>query len=187
VTVKLSGLEVPPPGAGLVTVTDSVPVEAMLEAAMAAVNCVEAMNVVAGAAPPKLTVEAVTKLLPLIVSVKAAPPAAALFGEIPVIVGVGIGGGLLTGWPVPPPHPHTPITAATRTAIALGRNLTFGSNPVCPIACGHCMISSSARFLSRTWSSPPKLAQRGLSCNGRGLVRGASSSLFLVGFDYLAR
>ena len=74
-TVKLTGLEVPPPGAGLVTVTASTPVEAMLEAAMAAVNCVELTNVVAGAAPPKLTIEAATKLVPLIVSVKAAPPA----------------------------------------------------------------------------------------------------------------
>ncbi len=37
---------------------------------------------------PKLTVEAATKFVPLIVSVKAAPPATVLFGEIVVIVGV---------------------------------------------------------------------------------------------------
>ena len=80
--VKFIALEVPPPGAGLVTVTASVPVEAMLEAGMAAVNCVELTNVVAGADPPKLTIEAATKFVPLIVSVKAAPPATALFGEI---------------------------------------------------------------------------------------------------------
>ena len=36
--VKLIALEVPPPGAGLVTVTADVPVEAMLAAGMAAVN-----------------------------------------------------------------------------------------------------------------------------------------------------
>jgi hypothetical protein len=63
---------------------------------MAAVNSVELMNVAAGAAPPKSTVEAATKLVPLIVSVKAAPPAAAVFGEIVVIVGVSVGGGLLS-------------------------------------------------------------------------------------------
>jgi hypothetical protein len=54
-----------------------------------------------------LTIEAATKFVPLIVSVKAAPPAAALFGEIVVIVGVaGVGGGgrLLTDL-LPPPHP----------------------------------------------------------------------------------
>jgi hypothetical protein len=94
VTVKFIGLEVPPPAAGLVTVTASVPVEAMLEAGMAAVNCVELTNVVAGADPPKLTIEAPKKLVPLIVSVKAAPPTTALFGEIAVMVGVGLGLGV---------------------------------------------------------------------------------------------
>jgi hypothetical protein len=34
--------------------------------------------------------EAATKFVPLIVSVKAAPPATVLFGEIVVIVGVGL-------------------------------------------------------------------------------------------------
>ena len=90
VMVKLIGLEVPPPGAGLVTVTASVPVEAMLAAGMAAISCVELTNVVAGADPPKLTIETETKFVPLIVSVKAAPPARVPFGEIMVIVGVGL-------------------------------------------------------------------------------------------------
>ena len=82
VMVKFTGLEVPPSGAGLVTVTASVPVESMLEAGIAAVNCVELTNVVAGAAPPKWAIEAATKFVPLIVSVKAAPPIRLLFGEI---------------------------------------------------------------------------------------------------------
>lgn len=96
VTVKFIAFEVPPPGAGLVTVTADVPVETMLEAGMAAVNCVEFTNVVAGADPPKLTIEAATKLVPLIVIVKAAPPATEVFGEIEVIAGeviAGVGGG----------------------------------------------------------------------------------------------
>ncbi len=49
----------------------------------------------------------------------------------------------------PPPQPQTPITAAIARAIALGWNLTFGSNLVRPIVRGHIMISSSSRFLSR--------------------------------------
>jgi len=89
VTVKLIALEVPPPGAGLVTVTASVPVEAMLAAGMAASNCVELRNVVASADPPKLTTEAATKFVPLMVSPKAVLPATVLFGEIVVMVGVG--------------------------------------------------------------------------------------------------
>jgi hypothetical protein len=55
VMMKFIELEVPSPGAGLVTVTAIVPVEAMLAAAMVAVNCVELTNVMAGAALPKLT------------------------------------------------------------------------------------------------------------------------------------
>src|SRR5271154_3556843 len=98
--MKSIAMEVPPPGAGLLTVTAIVPVEAMLAAGMAAVNCVELTNVVAGADPPKLTIEAATKLVPLIVSVEAAPPATEVFGEIEVIAGeviagVGVGDGLL--------------------------------------------------------------------------------------------
>jgi hypothetical protein len=46
--------------------------------------------VVACAIPPKLTVEAVMKPIPLIIRVKAAPLAMAVFGEIVVIVGVGL-------------------------------------------------------------------------------------------------
>jgi hypothetical protein len=91
VTVKLIALEVPPPGPGLVTVTADIPAEAMPEAGMAAVNCVELTNVVL--APTKLTIEDATKFVPLIVSVKAAPPATAVFGEMEVIVGVAGGGG----------------------------------------------------------------------------------------------
>jgi hypothetical protein len=88
VTVKVITFEVPPPGAGLVTVTAGVPADAMLERGMTAVNCLELTKVVAGADPPKLTVEVATKFVPLIVSVKAAPSAGALFGEMDVIVGI---------------------------------------------------------------------------------------------------
>jgi len=96
VMVKFTAFEVLPPGAGLVTVTAGVPAEAMAAAGMAAVNCVALTNVVLRAVPPKVTIEAATKFVPLIVSVKAALPAAALFGEIVLIVGAGLdplGGG----------------------------------------------------------------------------------------------
>jgi hypothetical protein len=100
------------------------PVEAKLEAAMDAVNCVELTNVVGGAAPPKLAIESATKFVPLIVSVKAAPPATALFGEIVVIAGVGLEVGLgvevgLTVEAVPPPHParNTRLTIPEITSL----------------------------------------------------------------------
>src|SRR5690349_7645915 len=84
---KFSILDVPPPGAGLATVTDAVPADPIAAAGMAAVNCVELTNVVVGIVPPKLTIEVAIKLAPLMVSVKpAALPATALVGEIAVIV-----------------------------------------------------------------------------------------------------
>jgi hypothetical protein len=98
VMVKLTAFDVPPPGAGLVTVTGTVPAEAMAAAGMATVNCVELTTAVAGVVPPKLTTEAATKFVPLTVRVKPAPPATALVGEIAAIVGLVIVGLL-------PPHP----------------------------------------------------------------------------------
>jgi hypothetical protein len=89
--VKFLALEVPPAVTGLVTVTASIPLEAMLAAGMTAVNCMELTNVVTGADPPKLTVEAATKFVPLIVSVKVPSPTIAVFGEIVLIVGVTCG------------------------------------------------------------------------------------------------
>jgi hypothetical protein len=106
--VKLSAFEVPPTGAGFVTVTAGLPAAAIAPPGMAAVNCVELTNVVVTDVPPKATTEAATKFAPVIVSVKAEPPAAALFGEIVAIAGIGVDpldGGLLTVEAVLPPHP----------------------------------------------------------------------------------
>src|SRR5580704_18236975 len=88
---KFIAPDVPPPGAGLVTVTASVPAEATLATGMVAVNSEELTNVVAIADPPKLTIEAATKFVPLIVSVNAARPTTVVSGEIVEIVGVGLG------------------------------------------------------------------------------------------------
>jgi hypothetical protein len=91
VMVKVTAFEVPPPGAGLVNVTPTISTEAIAVAGMAAVNFVALTNVVGTAFPPKLTIEAAMKFVPLTVSVKAGPPAAALFGDIVLIVGAGLG------------------------------------------------------------------------------------------------
>ena len=82
--------DVPPPGAGLVTVTVAVPAVAISAAVMAAVSCVALTNVVVLAAPLNFTTDVDTKPVPLTVSVKAAPPAVALVGESEVSVGAGL-------------------------------------------------------------------------------------------------
>src|SRR4030095_9495748 len=77
--VKVSALEVPPPG--FTTVTCAVPAALMSPAGIAAVSWVALTNVVVRAAPFHCTTEPETKLLPFTVSVNARPPAVALFGE----------------------------------------------------------------------------------------------------------
>jgi len=120
VTEKFTTFEIPPPGAGLVTVTGTVPSEATASAGMAAVNCVELTTVVAGVVPPKLTTEAATKFVPLTVRMKPAPPAVALIGEIVAIVGLVIVGLL-------PPHParNTRLTIPWTASLLMRPVLLF--------------------------------------------------------------
>ena len=101
-TAKLAGFDVPPPGAGLVTVTLKVPALAMSEARMAAVSCVELTKVVARLLPLKLTAAPLTKFVPFTVKVKPTPPAMALVGEMLVIVGAGVCTVSLNTVPKPP-------------------------------------------------------------------------------------
>ena len=82
--------DMPPPGAGFVTVTLAVPAVAISAAVIAAVTCVALMNVVVLAVPLNFTTEVDTNPVPLTVSVNAAPPAVALVGEIDVSVGAGL-------------------------------------------------------------------------------------------------
>ena len=82
--------DVPPPGAGLVTVTVAVPAVAISAAEIAAVSCVALTNVVVLAAPLNFTTDVDTKPVPFTVRVKAAPPAVALVGEREVSVGAGL-------------------------------------------------------------------------------------------------
>ena len=70
----------PPPGAGLTTVTLAVPADAMSAAVIDAVNCVLLTNVVVRLEPFHCTVEVLSKLVPFTVSVNDAPPASAEAG-----------------------------------------------------------------------------------------------------------
>ena len=88
--VKLTELEVPPPGAGLTTVTFAVPAAAMSVAGIVAVSCVALIKVVVRALPFHLTPEPATKPLPLIVNENPAPPAVIEFGFKFAIVGNGL-------------------------------------------------------------------------------------------------
>jgi hypothetical protein len=100
---KVNPLEVPPPGKGFTTVTVAVPPVAMSLAKIAAVNCVLLTKVVVRGLPFHCTTELETKLVPVTVSVNAAPPAVALVGESEVTVGAGLLTVKLRAFEVPPP------------------------------------------------------------------------------------
>jgi len=129
-TVKMTPFDVPPPGAGLVTVTLKVPAVAMSEATMAAVSCVTLTNVVARALPLKLTVEPLTKFVPFTVKVKVGPPAMALAGEMLVIVGGGkqdLGGNTASdGIPKVPVEKGEPGTGLRAQLLSMLKPNIFG-------------------------------------------------------------
>jgi hypothetical protein len=80
-TVKFAALEIPPPGAGLDTVTGNVPAVATSAALIVAVNCEALLYLVGRALPFHRTEEVVMKLPPLTVKVKLADPATMLDGD----------------------------------------------------------------------------------------------------------
>ena len=72
--VNGEAVEVPPPGAGFVTVTFMLPTTATSLAGIAADSLVALTNVVASGLPLKLTTDFASKFVPLTVSVKETPP-----------------------------------------------------------------------------------------------------------------
>ena len=122
--VNVTALDVPPPGAGLKTVTLAAPAVAISAAVMEAVNCVALTNVVVRLDPFHRTADPLTKLLPLIVSVKAAPPAAVEDGFRLLIAGTGLDatGALManvTAPEVPPPGAGLKTVTLAVPAVAM--------------------------------------------------------------------
>jgi hypothetical protein len=90
VTVNTTGgLEVPPPGAALVTVTVAVPAAARSAAGIVATSSVALLNPVLRGLPFQFTTEEAMKLLPEMVRVVAAVPAAMELGDIAASIGAG--------------------------------------------------------------------------------------------------
>src|SRR5262249_55356507 len=90
---KPSAADVPPPGAGVNTVTWDVPATAMSSAVIAACNCVALTNVVVRAGRFHRTTETLVNDEPFTVSVNAGPPTVVLGGERDVRVGAGVSAG----------------------------------------------------------------------------------------------
>ena len=102
-TVNVTDDEVPPPGAGVKTVMDSVAPAATSDAGIAAVSCVLLTKVVVRFEPLTCTTEPLMNLLPFTVSVNPALPAVALLGEMLARDGAGLTTASVTADEVPPP------------------------------------------------------------------------------------
>src|SRR5258708_7356193 len=77
---RKTGIDTPPPGLGLLTVTVAVPATTTSAAEIDAVNCELLTNVVARALPFQFTTEPDTKPVPFTVSVNAALPGTTVVG-----------------------------------------------------------------------------------------------------------
>src|SRR3989338_4433394 len=118
--VKVSAVEVPPPGVALNTVTKADPALAMSAARMAAVSCPLLTKVVVRLDPFQRTTEPVTKFEPFTVSVKAAPPALALVGESELTAGTGLFILKVRELEVPPPGAG--LNTVTKAVSAVARS-----------------------------------------------------------------
>jgi hypothetical protein len=117
--VNITAPELPPPGAGLTTVTIAVPAVAMSAGVIAACKLVLERKVVARALPFHSTVAEETKLDPVTVTVKAAVPATTAFGFREVTVGTGLSTVNVNPLEVPPPGAGVVTVTMAVPAVAM--------------------------------------------------------------------
>ena len=120
-TVNFIALELPPPGAGLNTVTDLLPTADREVAGILAVRRVLLMNVVASSLPLHSTFELSMKLEPTTFKAIDGLPLSLLLGEIAAIAGAGF---CLVGVDAEPPAPQLTnamllARAARRTSVLM--------------------------------------------------------------------
>ena len=167
--VNVSGADVPPPGAGLVTVTMAVPAVAMSAAVIMAVTFVAFTKVLVRLDPFQFTIDVETKLVPVTVRVKAAPPAVVLLGESAVAVGLGLSTVNVTALEVPPPPGFITVTGnvparAISATVIIAVTFLLLTNVVVLAEPFHCTIDVLAKFVPftvRVTAEPPAVALLG--------------------------
>lgn len=120
-TEKLSGGDVPPPGAAFWTVTCTIELPPKSAAGTLAFSSVTLTNVVASAAPFHAMIDVATKLEPITSRAVLPEPASTLVGLMLVTVGVGLFTVKLVGDEVPPPGAG--LMTAKFATIALDKSL----------------------------------------------------------------
>ncbi len=113
--VNVCTFEVPPPGAGLTTVIESVPAVVISAAVTVAVIDELEIKVVARGDPLKSAVDEAIKFVPLIVTVKSDPPAMVEVGLIAIVVGSGFDAVVTVNvWLLDVPPPGVGLATVTR-------------------------------------------------------------------------
>ncbi len=109
--MNVAAADVPPPGAGLVTVTCALPELATSAAGMLAVSLTELTSVVVRLEPFHCTTELEMNPEPVTANVNAWLPSVTLAGDMPLTTGAGleVGGGVDE-----PPFPPHPVAISTR-------------------------------------------------------------------------
>jgi hypothetical protein len=159
--VNARPLDVPPPGAGLKTVTIAVPPAAMSAAVIAACKLVLDANVVGRALPFHCTTEDDRKLVPVTVNVNAVPPAVAEFAFKDAIVGAGLLIVNVNPPDVPPPGAGlTTVTiavppAARSTAVMAACKLVLDTNVVVRALPFQSTVEDDMKFAPVTVSVKP--------------------------------
>jgi branched-subunit amino acid transport protein AzlD len=189
---KVRAPDVPPPGEGFSTVTETVPAVAMSPAEIAAVNWVLLTKLVARALPFHCTTEPESKFVPVTVSMNAAPPAVVLVSESEVAVGAGLLMAKVRAPDVAPPgEGFATVTeavpaAATSLAKIAAVNWVLLTKVVTRALPFHCTVAPETKFVPftvRVNAAPPAVALEGESevAAGTGLAgtidsRSASSN-----------
>src|SRR5438309_7585428 len=173
--VNVWAFDVPPPGAGVNTVTVAVPATAMSAGVIAAVSWVAETRVVARFAPFQRTTELPTKLVPVTVNVNPGPPAGAEAGFSPVVVGTGLLPAVMVNvcaLDVPPPgagvNTVTAAVPATATSAAVIAAVSWVADPnvVARFAPFHRTTEPGTKLVPLTVSvnpGPPATVDAGLN------------------------
>lgn len=134
VMVNGNELEVPPPGAGVITVTGAVPAVATRVLLTEAVNCNELMKTVVSGVPFQLIVELPIKFVPFTVNINEAAPAVTLAGESELTAGTGLVAIVpivnIAAFDVPPPGVPLNTVILAVPALAISEELTVAVNCV---------------------------------------------------------
>jgi hypothetical protein len=187
---SVTAFDVPPPGAGLTTVTVAVLIAVMSLAGIAAVTWVSLTKLVGRSDPFQRTTEFKTKPVPFTMSVKAGPPAPARFGLIVVIAGTGFALVIVnvTAFEVPPTGAgfDTVTDAVPGDAISLAGIVAVSNVVLVEVVVRSAPFQRTTEpdmkpvpLIVRVNAGPPAVAEPGLSplIAGTGLLTGKLTAL----------